>query len=230
MNSRIFCAIDSPDLTAAERLADALRGQVAGLKLGLEFFCALGAAGYKLIAGKGLPIFLDLKLHDIPNTVAKALEALLPLHPAFVTLHASGGAAMLQEAAKAAAKAGSGRPKLLAVTVLTSLAQEELKAIGQQGSPLEQVERLARLAKENGMDGVVCSPQEVAHLRKILGSDFILMVPGIRPAGADIGDQKRAMTPGEAVAAGATYLVIGRPITQAADPAKAAAAIHAEYA
>ena len=226
----VFCAIDTPDLAAAEKLVDSLRGAVGGIKLGLEFFLAHGAAGYRAIAAKGLPIFLDLKLHDIPNTVAGALGSLLPLQPDFVTIHAAGGAGMLRAAADAAAKAGSARPKLLAVTVLTSLDSADLRAVGQDQDTGQQVLRLAKLAKDNGIDGAICSPEEIPALRAALGKNFILMVPGIRPDWAGANDQKRVMTPRQACAAGASYLVIGRPITQAENPAEAARRIAAELA
>ena len=226
--SPIFCAVDTADLSQAEKLAQSLKGQVRGLKLGLEFFLAHGAAGYRQIAEQGMPIFLDVKLHDIPNTVGKALASLLPLKPSFVTLHTSGGAAMMKVASAVAAKAGAERPKLLGVTVLTSLDKKDLTSVGQESDVAEQVVRLAKLAKENGLDGVICSPEEVKTLRDNMGPDFILMVPGIRPVWAAAGDQKRVMTPREALDAGATYLVIGRPITGADKPEEAAARILAE--
>jgi len=219
----IFCAIDTTDLAKAQQLAIDLQNYVHGLKLGLEFFLAHGSTGYQAIASNtSLPLFLDVKLHDIPNTVAGALAALLPLKPAFITLHTSGGAAMMRAAVDAAAKAGADRPKLLGVTVLTSINVDDLSAVGQNIHIKQQVLRLAKLAKDNGLDGVVCSPEEVEVLREALGKDFILMVPGIRPTWAAAGDQKRAMTPKQAVDAGATYLVIGRPITGANNPADAA--------
>ena len=226
----VFCAVDTPDLAGAEKLVDSLQTHVGGIKLGLEFFLAHGAAGYRAIAIKGLPIFLDVKLHDIPNTVAGAVASLLPLRPAFMTIHASGGAAMMRAAAEAAAKAGAERPKLLAVTVLTSLDGGDLGAVGQDEDPSRQVVRLAKLAQESGMDGCICSPEEISALRAALGKDFILMVPGIRPDWAAANDQKRALTPRQARDAGATYLVIGRPITKAQDPAEAAQRIEAELA
>ncbi len=228
--SPVFCAIDTPDLSKAQKLAATLRGHVRGLKLGLEFFMANGAAGYKAVAPSGVPIFLDVKLHDIPNTVAGAVASLLPLQPAFMTIHTSGSAAMMRAAVDAAAKAGNARPKLLGVTVLTSLDAKDLAAVGQNTDTAQQVLRLAKLAKDSGLDGVVCSPEEVKVLRQALGPDFILMVPGIRPSWAAAGDQKRVLTPREAVDAGATYLVIGRPITGADDPAAAAKRIADELA
>lgn len=226
----VFCAVDTPDLAVADKLVDKLKGRIGGVKLGLEFFLAHGADGYRPIADKGLPVFLDVKLHDIPNTVAGAVSSLLPLAPAFMTIHASGGKAMMKAAAEAAAKAGANRPKLLAVTVLTSLDSGDLASVGQSTDPSQQVLRLAQLAKESGMDGCVCSPEEIAILRENMGKDFILMVPGIRPDWASAGDQKRTLTPRQAMDAGATHLVIGRPITKAPNPAEAADRIASELA
>lgn len=231
--SHLYCALDTAEVAEARALALRLAGAVGGLKLGLEFFVAQGPAGVSaVVADTGLPLFLDLKLHDIPNTVAGAVRAAVALQPAFLTLHAGGGPAMMRAAAEAAAEAaarrGVARPRLLGVTVLTSLDADDLAAVGRRGPVADQVRRLAALARAAGLDGVVCSPAEVAVLRADLGPDFVLMVPGIRPAGADVGDQKRVMTPRAARAAGADYLVIGRPITAAADPAAAARAIAAE--
>jgi orotidine-5'-phosphate decarboxylase len=227
----VFCAIDTADLKEAHALAEKLRGHVHGLKLGLEFFLAQGAGGFHALATSGLPVFLDVKLHDIPNTVAGAVSSLLPLKPAFLTLHASGGVAMMKAAAEVAAKAGKDhRPKLLGVTVLTSLDGKDLAALGQDTDAARQVLRLAQLAKESRLDGIVCSSKEVKTLRAALGPDFILMVPGIRPHWADANDQKRVMTPKEAMDAGASYLVIGRPITGADDPVAAAKRITDELA
>jgi len=226
----VFCAIDTPDLPEAQKLVEALSDTIGGIKLGLEFFMAHGAEGYRVLADKGLPIFLDVKLHDIPNTVAGALKSLLPLKPSFITLHASGGTAMMQAARDAVANAGAGRPKLLAVTVLTSLDSKDLSSVGQAADPTAQVVRLAQLAKESGMDGAICSPAEIPALRAALGKDFILMVPGIRPAWTQANDQKRTLTPSQAMKAGATFLVIGRPITKAESPAEAARRIGTELA
>ncbi|MBP2295598.1 orotidine-5'-phosphate decarboxylase [Azospirillum rugosum] len=232
--SRIFCAVDTTDLDTARDLGRRISGVVGGIKLGLEFFVAHGPAGIRAVIGeangdsKGPPLFLDLKLHDIPNTVAGGIRAALPLKPAFMTIHSAGGPAMMRAAAEAAASAGAERPKILAVTVLTSLDAGDLESVGQRTPVAEQVTRLARLAKDSGVDGVVCSPAEVALVRAACGPDFILMVPGIRPAWAAANDQKRIMTPAEALAAGADHLVIGRPITGDADPAAAARRIVAE--
>ncbi len=228
VNNPIFCAIDTPSLTRAKNLAQELRGHVYGLKLGLEFFMANGAGGYQEMAALGLPIFLDVKLHDIPNTVTGALGSLLALKPAFMTIHTSGGPAMMRAASDAAKAAGKDRPKLLGVTVLTSLDAADLAALGQAADISQQVLRLAVLAKQNSLDGVICSPAEVKTLRQTCGKDFILMVPGIRPTWAAANDQKRVMTPKEAMAEGATYLVIGRPITEADNPAEVAERIAAE--
>lgn len=226
----VFCAIDTPEVEKASILASQIKGHVGGLKIGLEFFMSNGHAGYKSLAEKGLPIFLDVKLHDIPNTVYGALSSLLPLEPEFVTIHTSGGPAMMRAAADAADKAPNKRPKLLGVTVLTSLDATDLTKIGQDTEVSKQVLRLAMLAKESGLDGVVCSPAEVAMLRKACGDDFILMVPGIRPIWAASNDQKRIMTPKDAISAGATHLVIGRPITGDKNPAEAADRIAQEIA
>jgi orotidine-5'-phosphate decarboxylase len=225
---RLIVALDTADLAQASRWADAVGSNCGLFKLGLEFFLAHGAAGSRAIRGR--PIFLDLKLHDIPNTVAGAVRAVLPLGPRMLTLHASGGAAMIAAARQAAEAAGAARPLLLAVTVLTSLDAAAVASIGVSGSPQEQVVRLARLAVAAGADGLVCSPLEVAAVRAAVGPEPKLVVPGIRPAGAAVGDQARVMTPAEAVAAGADWIVVGRPITAAGDPGAAAAAIAAEIA
>ncbi len=223
MTRPIYVAIDTPDLDHAKALAAKVRNHVGGLKLGLEFFLANGRAGVREMAGFDLPIFLDLKLHDIPNTVAKAIQTLRPLEPAILTVHAAGGRAMLEDA-KASAPLGT---KVVAVTVLTSLDTDDLAAIGVRGDPHEQVARLTMLAREAGIDGLVCSGHEVAAARKLWPEGFFV-VPGVRPASANSNaDQKRVMTPRAALDAGASILVIGRPITQADDPDAAARAIEA---
>ena len=225
----VFAALDTTDLARAKQLAGLVGPHVGGLKLGLEFFLAQGLANTAAVAGS-TPLFLDLKLHDIPNTVAGGVKAIAELKPEFLTIHAAGGSAMMRaavaEAAEAATRTGH-RIKLLGVTVLTSLDDGDLDAIGQQGPAAAQVRRLALLARSCGLDGVICSPFEVAALRAELGPDFQLVVPGIRPAGAAVGDQKRVMGPRDAIDAGASRLVIGRPITDAPDPAAAARAIAA---
>ena len=222
---RIFVALDTQDLSRAAALARGLAGLVGGVKIGKEFFTAHGPDGVRVVAG-GVPLFLDLKFHDIPNTVAGALRSAIHLRPAFVNVHAAGGRAMLEAAVQAVAEGAEDadvpRPQLLGVTVLTSLGEEDLGDVGQAGPLTDQVLRLAGLAQSCGLDGVVCSPREIAALRAACGPDFLLMVPGMRPGWAASGDQKRVMTPGEALAAGADYLVIGRPVTGAQDAAAAA--------
>ena len=212
----IYVALDTPDIERALALAEAVRGHAGGLKLGLEFFSAHGPEGVRRIAAVGLPLFLDVKLHDIPNTVGKAVEALAPLEPAILTVHAAGGRAMLA-AAKAAAPAST---TVIGVTVLTSLDGSDLAAAGVHGSSADQVGRLAELARNAGIDGIVCSGAEVADVHARWADGFFV-VPGVRPPGADVGDQKRVVTPAQALSDGASVLVIGRPITAAPDPARA---------
>jgi orotidine-5'-phosphate decarboxylase len=228
----ILVALDTTDLGVAKGWAHATRGAAAGVKIGLELFNARGAAGVAEIAALGAPVFLELKFHDIPNTVAGAVRAVAPLQPMILNLHASGGPAMmraaLDAAREAAAKLGAAPPKLIAVTVLTSLADADLAEVGQPSGASDQVRRLAALTRACGLDGVVCSPHEIAALRRDLGRDFLLVVPGVRPAWSAAGDQKRVMEPRQAMEAGADYLVIGRPITASADPSAAARRIAAE--
>ena len=225
--SRIIVAIDR--MTQADALADIGRvgPQLGFVKLGLEFFVANGPQGVRAVAGP-LPLFLDLKLHDIPNTVAGGVRAACTVSPRFLTIHCSGGEAMMRAAAEAAKAAGSSRPMLLGITVLTSLDEGDLKAVGQAGPLRDQVKRLAVLAQKSGLDGVVCSPHELQTLRAECGRDFLLVTPGIRPAATGTDDQKRSMTPSDAMGLGADYLVVGRPITQADDPAAALAKIAKE--
>jgi orotidine-5'-phosphate decarboxylase len=224
----ILCAIDTPDPGRARALAAAVSGAVGGIKLGLEFFVANGPAAVRQMAG-ATPLFLDLKLHDIPNTVAAAVRAAAALEPLLLTIHCAGGVAMMRAAAAAASEAGHGarRMKLIGVTVLTSLDDGDLSATGQRGTTGEQAQRLALLARDSGLDGVVCSPHEIAALRAACGPSFLLVVPGIRPSGTAAADQKRVMEPRAALDAGADCLVIGRPISEAADPGAAARAIAA---
>ncbi len=222
MTSPIYVAIDTPDLARAKALAAAVRTQAGGIKLGLEFFSHNGRAGVIELAELGLPLFLDLKFHDIPNTVAKAIQALGPIEPAVMTVHAAGGRAMM-EAAKAAAPVST---KVVGVTVLTSLDVSDLTSLGIKGDPAGQVDRLAALARDSGLDGIVCSGAEVAAVRAAWKDGFFV-VPGIRPADSGAGDQKRVMTPRGAIDAGASILVIGRPVADAADPAAALRAIAA---
>jgi orotidine-5'-phosphate decarboxylase len=222
MTSPVFVAIDTPDPDRAKAIAGRVRTHVGGLKLGLEYFSANGPDGVRDMAEFGLPIFLDLKLHDIPNTVAKAVQALNPLDLAILTIHAAGGRAMMEDA-KAAASSGT---RVVGVTMLTSLDEEDLAAAGIAGAPSAQVARLAALAREAGLDGVVCPGAEVAALKKAW-PDGYFVVPGVRPAGGAAGDQKRVVTPRKAMDAGASILVVGRPITSAEDPDAAARAIAA---
>nr|WP_317894382.1 orotidine-5'-phosphate decarboxylase [uncultured Sphingomonas sp.] len=222
MTSPIYVALDTPDLERAKALAKRVQRHVGGIKLGLEFFMANGRQGVREMADIGLPIFLDLKFHDIPNTVAKAIQALGPIKPAILTVHAAGGRAMLEDA-KAAAPTGT---KVVAVTMLTSLDSDDLRSIGLSPDPHEQVVRLAELAKSAGVDGIVCSGEEVRAARAAWRDGFFV-VPGVRPAQGKIGDQKRVVTPRAALDSGASILVIGRPITQAEDPDEAARAIGA---
>jgi orotidine-5'-phosphate decarboxylase len=226
---RLIAAIDTPDRDEAARLIDAVGPHCAMVKLGLEYFMRQGPAGLTVI-NRNL-LFLDLKLHDIPNTVAGAVHSLAPLGVQMLTIHAAGGAAMIAAARDAAETAESAspaaRPQILAVTVLTRLDASALHSIGVAGGPTQQVLRLARLALDAGADGLVCAAHELPQLRDAFGEKPTLVVPGIRPEGAAIGDQARVMTPQAAVAAGADYIVVGRPITQAADPGEAARAIAA---
>jgi orotidine-5'-phosphate decarboxylase len=223
--SRVIVALDTTDPGRAAAWAAATAPHVGLFKVGLELFLAHGAAGIRALVGR--PVFLDLKLHDIPNTVAGGVRAVLPLTPRMLTVHAAGGSAMIAAARDVAETAGAARPMILAVTVLTSLDQAVLADTGVRGTPSDQVVRLARLALAAGADGLVCSPLEVSMLRAVFGPAVTLVVPGIRPAGNAAGDQARVMTPAQAMAAGADWIVVGRPITAAPDPAKAAAAIAA---
>jgi orotidine-5'-phosphate decarboxylase len=218
----IFLALDLPRIDVAEALARKVAGHIGGLKLGLEFFCAHGHHGVHEIAKLGLPLFLDLKLHDIPNTVAAAMQAIHVLEPAIVTVHAAGGRAMMEDAKAAAGE----HCKVVAVTVLTSLDAADLQRTGISGDPHEQAMRLAELAHASGLDGIVCSGHEVAAVHD-QWKDGFFVVPGLRPADGKLGDQKRAATPREARDAGASVLVIGRPVTRAEDPLAAVRAIEA---
>lgn len=222
----IICAVDTADRDGALALTRAVREHVGGIKLGLEFFTAHGASGVQAITEQQVPVFLDLKFHDIPNTVAKAIRATAGINTFMMTVHIAGGRAMLKQAIEAsdevAQLTGSRRPLIIGVTVLTSLDQDDLNMIGVRDHLPDQVRRMADLAQSSGLDGVVCSPYEIKLLRETCGEDFTLVVPGIRPDIASHDDQKRVMGPREALARGADYLVIGRPITAAADPGNAA--------
>ena len=220
----VYVALDTPDVKTALALAGAVRPHVGGLKVGLEFVSANGPEGVRAVAALGLPVFLDVKLHDIPNTVAGAVRALSGLGVSIVNVHASGGTAMMRAAKEAAGSGG----KIIAVTILTSLDDADMEIIGYSEGASMQALRLARLAQISGLDGVVCAATDLAAIRAACGPDFLTVVPGSRPAGSDVQDQKRFMTPSAARAAGADILILGRPVTAAADPAAAARAVAAE--
>lgn len=220
MSSKIIVALDYETEREALNLVDQIDPSLCRLKVGKEMFTTLGTEFVKQLHQRHFQVFLDLKYHDIPNTVARAVRSAADLGVWMVDLHASGGLRMMETAKKILEPYGKDVPLLIAVTVLTSMEDVDLLQIGINTSPMEQVIRLARLCQRAELDGVVCSPQEVAILREQCGADFKLVTPGIRPEGSDFGDQKRVMTPQEAVQAGSDYLVIGRPITQAADPVK----------
>jgi orotidine-5'-phosphate decarboxylase len=226
---RLIVALDVPAAAHAQKLASQLRGICSWVKVGLELYLAAGNAVVEELAVQGYSVFLDLKFHDIPNTVAGAVRSAASLGASLLTVHAAGGPAMLTAAAEAAANSPNS-PCLLAVTVLTSMDAKQLDAIGVSASPIGQVLRLARVAHASGIHGLVCSAEEVRTLREELGADAKLVTPGIRPIGSGSGDQKRVATPSEAIRAGASALVVGRPITQAADPARAAQLILDEIA
>jgi len=226
---RLIVALDVPDLPSAMRLVTELDQTCSWFKVGLELFIAAGPAILEPIIARGHKVFLDLKLHDIPNTVAGAVRSAATLGVHMLTLHASGGPAMLS-AARDALAGYAHPPELLAVTVLTSIDAGQLHATGVGRLPSSQVELLARMGLEAGIRGFVCSPQEVENLRQLAGPEGVLVIPGIRPAGSAIGDQKRIAGPAEALRSGASYLVVGRPITQAPHPAEAASAILKEMA
>jgi len=232
--ARLAVALDLPDRAALLAMARRVAPEAGVLKLGLEAFVAEGPALVREIVASGANVFLDLKLHDIPNTVGRAAAAAVATGATIVNCHASGGRDMLRAfgdgGREAAAKAGRPAPRLIAVTILTSLDAGALATIGVAGTPREAAVRLAALAQESGLDGAVCSPEEISAIRAACGKDFLLVVPGVRPAGAERGDQKRIATPADAIRAGADLLVVGRPITGAPDPAAAARAIVAEIA
>lgn len=221
---RLIVALDVADAASAARLVGQLEKTCQWFKVGLELFVAAGPAVIEPLVARGHSVFLDLKFHDIPNTVAGAVRSAAALGARMINVHGAGGPAMLA-AAKAALEGIDDPPELLAVTMLTSMDQDQARAIGLDRSPAEQVELLARMGLNAGIRGFVCSPQEVGALRTLTGPDGVLVTPGIRPAGAAVGDQKRIATPAEALRNGASYLVVGRPINQAADPAEAAEAI-----
>ena len=230
---RLIVALDVPTAAQARELARQLSGICRWVKVGLELYLAAGSAIVEELASQGLSVFLDLKFHDIPNTVAGAVRSAASMGASLLTVHAAGGPAMLAAAAEAAAEAAASSansPRLLAVTVLTSMDAAQLAAIGVDASPADQVLRLARMAQNSGIDGLVCSAEEIRLLRQELGPAMQLVIPGIRPAGSEVGDQKRISTPADAIRAGANALVVGRPITKASNPAQAAEAILKEIA
>ncbi len=212
---RLVVALDASHRDDVLRLVDALQGSVGMLKIGLQAFIANGPAIVREVVARGERVFLDLKIHDIPNTAKHAIAEAAALGASIATVHAAGGQAMLEACAH-------DRLLVLGVTILTSLDGAELQRIGFAGTPVENAVRLARLARSSGLRGVVASPHEIAPIRAACGTDFVILTPGIRPAGSDAGDQRRTMTPREAIAAGADYIVVGRPITNAADPRSAA--------
>ncbi|MBL6766033.1 MAG: orotidine-5'-phosphate decarboxylase [Verrucomicrobiae bacterium] len=229
VSNPIIAALDVSDADEALRLAERLAGAVGAVKIGKELFVTAGPDIVRRVRATGAAVFLDLKFHDIPNTVAKAVAAATRLDVQMLTIHTSGGADMMGAAEKAAqdaaAESGLEAPLVLGVTVLTSMDAEDLAGVGVHAEPAAQVERLARLAADSGLRGLVCSPLEIVRLREVLPRDVRLVTPGIRPADSSTQDQKRVMTPADAIRAGADWLVIGRPITQAADPRAAAEAI-----
>lgn len=220
-NVRIYVALTSDCGSDAMKMIEPLRGLSVGIKIGLELFVKEGPAIVEKIKDAGFPVFLDLKFHDIPYTVAGAVRSACLLEPDLINIHASGGRAMME----AAATACTGKTKIIAVTLLTSMDESDLMLIGSSLSSMKAVESLSAAARESGLHGVVCSPLEASAVRKIAGKDFLIVTPGVRPAGSAAGDQKRIMTPSDAIKAGADSLVIGRPVTAAADPAQAAEAI-----
>ncbi len=225
---RLAVALDVPDARQALELVASLEGTCRWFKVGMELYYAAGNAFIETLRNQDFQVFLDLKLHDIPNTVAGAVRSVTSAGASLLTVHASGGPAMMAAAVEAASAPGS--PRLLAVTVLTSMDAFELSAVGVSESTIDQVLLLARLANSVGIDGLVCSPEEVATLRAETGPDTLLVIPGIRPTGSEIGDQRRIATPGDAIALGASMLVVGRPITRSVNPAAAAKAILEEIA
>ncbi|BAO44427.1 orotidine-5'-phosphate decarboxylase [Thiolapillus brandeum] len=220
MTSPVIVALDFPNQAQALALVDQLDASLCRLKVGKELFTRLGPDFVEKLVGRGFDVFLDLKFHDIPNTVAAACDAAADLGVWMMNVHASGGRKMM-EAARERLAGKSHQPKLIAVTILTSLGESDIQEIGFSGTPGENVLRLAALAESSGLDGVVCSPLEAAAIREQASKDFLLVTPGVRPATASLDDQKRVMTPADAMAAGSNYLVIGRPVTAAEDPLQA---------
>ena len=228
--AELIVALDVSSVAEVEQTIDRLGDAVTFYKIGLELFSAEGPEVVRIVKGRGKKVFLDLKLHDIPRTVERAVKSGAALGVDLMTIHASGGRAMIRAAKDAALSCGNHAPKILAVTMLTSLDQPDLEDLGVGRGMRAQVEALGLLACVNGADGIVCSPQEVAAMRAALGPEALLVTPGVRPAGAALGDQKRVATPGQAVRDGSTHLVVGRPVLEADDPCAAARAITAEMA
>jgi len=224
---RVIVALDFPEQTQAMRLVERLDPALCRLKVGKEMFTRYGPPLVEALRQRGFEIFLDLKFHDIPNTVAAACDAAADLGVWMMNLHASGGRRMMETARERLARRQSA-PLLVAVTILTSLAADDIAEVGFSGEPAENVLRLARLTRDSGLDGVVCSPREAMEIRRAVGPEFLLVTPGVRPQSAAADDQRRVMTPGEAIAAGSSYLVVGRPITGAEDPIDALKRINAE--
>ncbi|MEC7835336.1 MAG: orotidine-5'-phosphate decarboxylase [Pseudomonadota bacterium] len=222
ISQKIICALDTSNFLVAQKITRKLRNHLGGIKVGKEFFTAHGPDGIKKISKEGLPIFLDLKFHDIPNTVAKAISNIVRLKPSMITIHATGGAEMIKAAVRAnkiiAKKNNIKRPYILAVTVLTSLDKSDMVSLGSEKNIQTLTLRLAKLAKRNGADGIICSPKELKILRFKLGKNFKIVVPGIRPNRKKNDDQKRTMTPKQALDLGADFVVIGRPITESDNP------------
>jgi orotidine-5'-phosphate decarboxylase len=226
--AELIVALDVSSAREAETVVTRLGASVNFYKIGLELFAASGPDVVARVKAQGKRVFLDLKLHDIPRTVERAVKSCGALGVDLLTIHSSGGRAMIRAAAEAAASFGPAAPRVVAVTCLTSLDQQDLTDLGIGRPMAEQVAALGTLAVQNGAGGIVCSPQEVAAMRRLLGPAALLVTPGVRPAGAEVGDQKRVATPAQAVADGSTHLVVGRPILEAADPCRAAEAIRAE--
>lgn len=226
MSDKLIVALDVEELKVARRLVDELSGVVKIFKIGSQLFTACGRSAVDMVRERGSEVFMDLKFHDIPSTVAKASRIVAKCEVFMFNLHSLGGKQMMKEAVESATKSaeefGTRKPIILGVTVLTSMERGDLNSVGVMRSVRGEVLHLARMCKESGLDGVVSSPREIMHVRKAMGEDFLIITPGIRPSGAERNDQKRVMSPGEAISAGADYIVVGRPITEAEDPRRAA--------
>jgi len=225
IKNALFCAIDMKDTDQAVSLINEIKENIDGIKIGMEAFYAMGVNGYLRLYDFGLPIFLDLKLHDIPNTVGSAIKSLLPLNPFMINIHTTGGSEMMRAAVEAISNNGIKKPKLIGVTILTSMNEDSFNEQGISIKVEQQVVNLSNLAKKCGLDGVVCSPLEAKNVKNTCGEDFLTVVPGIRPNNSATNDQKRILTPSEAIKNGADILIVGRPITQAKDPNQAARTI-----